>query len=182
MAVRPTIQLGDPLLRTPCAELTDLDAPGTHRLAEDLNDTLADWIRRTTYGRGIAAPQLGAAVRMVYSTLGEHRVLVNPAITARSAESWTPWETCLSFSVEFFCTVRRARWIDVSYRSLDGEHHSLRATGDLGHLLQHEIDHLDGIVAVDRITATETLCMRQEFELRHRDDSPYRAPSERSGT
>jgi peptide deformylase len=182
MAVRPTVQLGDPLLRTPCVELTDLNAPETRRLADDLRDTLADWVRRTTYGRGIAAPQIGAGVRMVYSTLGEHRVLVNPVITVRSAETWTPWETCLSFSVEFFGKARRARWVDVSYQSLDGEHHSLRATGDLGHLLQHEIDHLDGIVAVDRIAAITTVCMRSEFERRHRDESPYRRPSERSGT
>jgi peptide deformylase len=174
MAVRPTLQLGDPLLRTRCAEITDLRAPETRRLAADLRDTLADWVRRTTYGRGIAAPQIGAAVQMVCASLGDHRVLVNPVITRRSEESWEAWEACLSFSVEIFCQVRRARWVDVSYLSLGGEHHALRATGDLAHLLQHEIDHLAGIVAVDRITSIGTLCMRSEFERRHRDDSPYR--------
>ncbi|GAA0557653.1 peptide deformylase [Actinomadura livida] len=174
MAVRPTVQLGDPLLRTPCAEIRDPGGAETAELVTDLADTLADWVRRTGYGRGIAAPQIGAPVRLVYLHLDRPWVLVNPAIVARSESTWEPWDACLSFSVEIFCKVRRSTWVDVTYTSPGGERHDLRADGELGELLQHEIDHLDGVVAVDRMTSVETLCMRSEFERRHRAESPYR--------
>jgi len=107
MAVRPTLQLGDPLLRTPCHNVSDTGGPDLHRLAEDLSDTLADWVNRTGYGRGIAAPQIGEPVRVVYLTMGSPQTLINPTITAHSSATWEVWDACLSFSVEFFCKVRR---------------------------------------------------------------------------
>jgi peptide deformylase len=173
MPVKPTVQLGDPLLRTACREVAEPDLSGLRPVIEDLSDTLADWVRRTTYGRGIAAPQIGVPLRLVHLRLDEPWALVNPVITAHSDDTWEPWDACLSFSLQFFCRVRRYRWADVEWQSLDGTRHRTRAEGELGELLQHEIDHLDGIVAVDRITSIDTLCMRPEFELRHRDKSPY---------
>lgn len=173
MPVRSTVQLGDPALRVPAAEVPDPGSAQTARTAADLADTLADWVARTGYGRGIAAPQIGVPHRIVHLHLDTPWTLVNPRIVGRSEETWEPWDACLSFSVQFFCKVRRATWVEVVYRSPDGERHELRAAGDLGELLQHEIDHLDGITAVDRMTSTNTLCMRSEFERRHRDESPY---------
>ena len=71
--------------------------------------------------------------------------------------------------------VNRHREITVRYQDLQGERHELRAGAerDLSELLQHEIDHLDGILAVDRITDIRTMCTREEFEKRHRAQSPY---------
>lgn len=172
MTVRRTIQVGDPLLRARCRDIDDANAPDVRRTTTDLADTLDDWVQRTTYGRGIAAPQIGESVRIVYSSLGDDRILVNPTITTRSAETWEPWETCLSLSVELFGRVRRSRWVEVSYRTEDGAYRRIRAEYDLAHLLQHEIDHLDNVLAVDRMRP-ETMCMRAEFERRHRHESPY---------
>jgi len=172
MTVRPTVQVGDPLLRARCREIDDVRSPEVRRTATDLVDTLDDWVRRTSYGRGIAAPQIGESVRIVYSSLGEDRVLGNPTITAFSTDTWEPWETCLSLSVELFGKVRRSKWVEVEYRTLDGAFRRLRAEYDLAHLLQHEIDHLDNVLAVDRMRP-ETMCMRAEFERRYRHESPY---------
>jgi peptide deformylase len=174
MTVRPTLQLGHPLLRSPCREISDGGDPAIGTLAADLADTLADWVQRTSYGRGIAAPQIGVPVRVVYLNFDAPELLINPMITARSAETWEPWDACLSFAVEIFCKVRRAAWVDVTYQTPGGDHCTIRAEGELGELLQHEIDHLDGILAVDRMTSVSTMCMRSEFERRYRDDSPYR--------
>ena len=174
MTIKSTLQLGDPLLRAPCQQVRDTSAPEFRRLADDLSDTLADWVARTGYGRGIAAPQIGAPVRVIHLTMGSPQTLVNPVITAHSASTWEVWDACLSFSVEIFCEVRRFTWVDVAYESTDGGRHSLRADGELGELLQHEIDHLNGVLAVDRMTTITTLCMRSEFERRHRSESPYR--------
>ncbi|MEO3755227.1 peptide deformylase [Streptomyces sp. B6B3] len=174
MTVRTTLQLGDPELRDPVPPIDEAELADAHPTAEDLADTLADWVRRTGYGRGIAAPQIGARQRLVYLAFDRPTVLVNPEIVARSEETWEPWDTCLSFSVSVFCRVRRSVWVEVEYQSLDGRRRWLRADGELGELLQHEIDHVDGVLAVDRMTSVDTLCMRSEFERRHRDESPYR--------
>lgn len=173
MTIRGTRRLGDPLLRQRASDALGVGAPAVAGIAVDLADTLADWVRRTGYGRGIAAPQIGVPTRVVYIALDEPMVLVNPVITDRSTATWQPWEACLSFSVEIFCRVRRARQVELVYQSLDGQQRALRADGELAHVVQHETDHLDGILAVDRITDMTTLCMRSEFELRHRDQSPY---------
>jgi peptide deformylase len=82
------------------------------------------------------------------------------------------WDACLSFLCIFF-QVRRHCWIDVRYQDLAGEWHELRAEGDLSELLQHEIDHLDGILALDRMIDIRTMFTREEFERRHRAESPY---------
>lgn len=171
MAVREVLQLGDPDLRRTCRAVgagEDLEP-----LVADLADTLRHWRETTTYGRGIAAPQIGADVRVVHLDRGEPWTLVNPRITGHSEESWVLWDACLSVSVQFFGQVTRNRWIDVAWTDLDGEDHQLRAEDDLAELLQHELDHLDGMLFTDRLVGTDTLCMRQEFELRHRDESPY---------
>lgn len=171
MSVRDVLQLGDPALRRPCRDVPrDADLDG---LVEDLGDTLRHWRESTTYGRGIAAPQVGVDLRVVHLDVGEPWTLVNPRITARSDEQWVLWDACLSVSVQFFGRVERHRWIDVTWTDLSGERHRLRAEDDLAELLQHELDHLDGLLFTDRLLDTSSLCMRREFEQRHRHASPY---------
>jgi peptide deformylase len=99
---------------------------------------------------------------------------VNPKIIERSAERIVVWDACLSF-LSIFMQVERHREITVRYQDLCAEWHEFRAGDDrnLSELLQHEIDHLDGILAVDRIIDLKTLCTREEFEKRYRVASPY---------
>lgn len=174
MAIRTTLQMGDPCLRESCAPITDFAGSRWDRLVADLADTLRDWQERSTYGRGIAAPQVGEQVQLVYLDGFSPAVLVNPSIVAASAETWQPWDACLSFSLAFFCRVTRHQWVDVEYCDLSGHRYRLHAEGELAELLQHEIDHLNGILAVDRMTSSQTMCMRSEFETRYRNQSPYR--------
>jgi uncharacterized protein YndB with AHSA1/START domain len=88
---------------------------------------------RTGYGRGIAAPQIGVPVRVVYLDFAGPELLINPVITTRSAETWEPWDACLSFSVEIFCKVRRAAWVEVTCQSPGGGRSTIRAEShDLG--------------------------------------------------
>lgn len=173
MAVREVLQLGDPDLRRSCRPVGDRDdlAP----LLDDLADTLAHWRETTGYGRGIAAPQIGVDLRVVHCDLGEPWTLVDPRIVARSEEQWSPWDACLSVSLAFFGRVTRSRWIEIAWEDPSGRTHRERAEGDRAELLQHELDHLDGLLFTDRLVDVSTLCMRREFERRYRDDSPYRA-------
>lgn len=186
MAVRTVLQLGDPGLRETAQRVQDYTAPEIPALVEDLADTLAYWKSTTGYGRAIAAPQIGAKLRVIFLQLpgAEPWPLVNPEITERSEETMIVWDACLSF-LSIFMQVERHREIVVRYQDLSGDWHEIRAGEErnLSELLQHEIDHLDGILAVDRMTDIRTLCTREEFEKRYRAGSPYAtAALEKSAT
>jgi len=177
------LQLGDPGLREVAARVVDPTSTEIRLLVADLADTLAHWRASTGYGRGIAAPQIGVARRVIFLQLpaAEAWLLVNPEITWRSAEKIVVWDACLSF-LSIFMQVERHREIVVRYQDLQGEWKEVRAgeQRDLSELLQHEIDHLDGILAVDRITDIRTMCTREEFEKRYRAGSPYAVSAAKS--
>jgi len=177
MAVRELLQLGDPRLREQ-AQACDLSRNSDQiaSVLEDLRDTLAHWRGETGYGRGIAAPQIGVANRIIFLQLPGKQPwsLVNPEIIRKSAEKMVVWDACLSFLC-IFMQVERHRAITVRYQDLRGENHELEADecDDLSELLQHEIDHLDGILCIDRVIDVRTICTREEFEKRYRAQSPY---------
>ena len=176
MPIRPVLQLGDPLLRQKALPVVDPTAPEIDSLVRDLADTLSHWRSLTGYGRGIAAPQLGILQRVIFLNLPEANPwpLINPEIIKRSEEKIVVWDACLSF-LSIFMQVERHRQITVRYQNLDGKALEFEAGDDrnLSELLQHEIDHLDGVLAIDRVTDVKTICSREEFEKRYRDASPY---------
>jgi peptide deformylase len=184
MAIRPILQLGDPVLRQLCARVADPSSAETRGLIHDLADTLAHWRNSTGYGRGIAAPQIGVLGRVIFLQLpgAEAWPLINPEIIERSAEEITVWDACLSF-LSIFMQVKRHRTITVRYQNLQGQTLTVNAGDErnLSELLQHEIDHLDGILAIDRVSDVKTICTRAEFEKRHRDSSPYARPADLAG-
>jgi peptide deformylase len=178
VAVRTVLQLGDPGLRAVARPVEEPDSAEIRGLLADLTDTLAHWRASTGYGRGIAAPQIGVSVRVIFLQLpGEEPwPLVNPEITSRSEERIVVWDAPLSF-LSIFMQVERHREIVVRYQDLRGKWKEIRVGDErnLSELLQHELEHLDGILAVDRITDIRTMCTREEFEKRYRALSPYAA-------
>jgi peptide deformylase len=172
MAIREVLQLGNPALRDVAESVEDPSSDAVAMVLVDLHDTLAHWRATTSYGRGIAAPQIGVRKRIVFMNIDRPWPLINPVITTRSPKTMVVWDACLSFLCIFFQVTRHVR-VTVRYQDTTGAWHELRAEGDLAELLQHEIDHLDGILAVDRMTDARTICTREEFERRYRADSPY---------
>jgi peptide deformylase len=176
MAIQTVLQLGNPRLREVARPVSDPTSPEISSLVKDLADTLVSWRAKTGYGRGIAAPQIDVGLRVIFLQLpgAQPWPFVNPEITARSAEKIVVWDACLSF-LSIFMQVERHQEITVRYQDLNADWHEIRAGADrdLSELLQHEIDHLDGILAVDRMTDIRTLCTREEFEQRYRAASPY---------
>jgi peptide deformylase len=176
MPIRPVLQLGDPLLRQKAVKVADPTAREIQDRVQDLADTLAHWRTATGYGRGIAAPQLGELRRVIFLKLpgAEPWPLINPEIIESSQEKIIVWDACLSF-LSIFMQVERHREVTVRYQTLRGETCEFEASDDknLSELLQHEIDHLDGILAIDRVVDVKTICTREEFEKRYRDASPY---------
>ncbi|MFL6216626.1 MAG: peptide deformylase [Blastocatellia bacterium] len=165
MPGREILQLGNALLWQPSARVTGIQSSDTQAIIRDLSDTLAGFRERTGFGRGIAAPQIGALQRIVFIRMqpaGFAGALVNPAIVWSSAERMELWDDCFSFP-DLMVRVSRARCVRVDYEDERGARRSLEAEGDLSELLQHELDHLDGILAVDRAVDPHALMTRAEW-------------------
>ncbi len=170
MTVRPILQLGDPILWEVSDPMTDLAAPRTQTALRDLWETLHDFQATHGFGRAIAAPQIGARQRIIVvdmETNAFQDALINPEITWASDEESELWDDCFSFP-ELLVRVRRAARIRVAYRDASGAQHTIDAAGDLSELLQHEIDHLDGILAVQRALSPRAFCTRAEWERRYK--------------
>lgn len=173
MAVRTIIRLGDPLLRKTCAT-AQVPADATTQITCDLADTLAATRAATGYGRAIPAPQIGILERIIFLNVERPWPLVNPFIVDRCEETVVVWDACLSF-LEIFMQVRRHKFITVRYQDLDGKEHEFRAgpDHDYAELLQHEIDHLDGVLCIDRVEDPKSIVVKDEFEKRYKMESPY---------
>jgi peptide deformylase len=165
---RAILQLGNPELWSLSRPVDDL--AGVRQLADDLRDTLTAFREHSGFGRGIAAPQIGDSRRVIFVRMpdGFSDVLVNPTVLEESRERFQLWDDCFSFP-DLMVRVERALRVRVAYQDLyTGATRTVDAEGPLSELLQHEIDHLDGILAVDRAISREALCTRTEWEARYR--------------
>nr|WP_180882889.1 peptide deformylase [Mesorhizobium loti] len=156
MTVREVVLIGDTRLRQ-TAQAVDFAAHDWRQDAMDLADTLADLKARLGFGRGLAGPQIGSCWRLIAFDchLGTF-VAINPRITWRSSETFSVLDDCFSIPGRKV-PVMRSRSITFEYLDFDGQAHVFeRLEPDLAELVQHEVDHLDGILMVDRARA-ETL-------------------------
>ena len=171
MAVRRIIRMGHPALRQPALEVPDAEigSESLHRLVADMVDTLHDY-----GGIGLAAPQINEPLRLAILEIpgGETRygqlaprpltVCINPRIEVLDAKTAGYWEGCLSVpGLRGF--VERPQRIGVEYLDLQGGRHSLIAEGFEATVFQHEFDHLDGMLYLDRIRDMRLLAFEQEY-------------------
>ncbi|HXV87037.1 MAG TPA: peptide deformylase [Gemmatimonadales bacterium] len=164
MAVRRIRLLGDPILRARCSAVTNPRSPAVRVVADDLRDTLRDLRVLHGVGRGLSAPQVGAPIRMIHIELPERRwIMINPEITDVGEDDFLVWDDCFSFP-GLLVRVQRAHRVSVRYQDRQGKSHTLDAEGALAELLQHEMDHLDGVLAVDRATGVDPFCLRDEWD------------------
>lgn len=146
--------LGEPVLKKSCKAVSKdeiLTSPALKAASNDAHTALNNFRAKMGFGRAIAAPQVGHPLRFVALNInGVSQTLFNPEIINHSDETFTMWDDCLSFP-DLMCCVRRYKWISVEFQNEQGEEvvweHCDQA---LSELLQHEIDHLDGILAIDR--------------------------------
>ena len=163
MAIQPILRLGHPGLRTRCAPVRPVATDTVGDVVRDLQDTLEEFRTTHGFGRGIAAPQIGVERRIIVLHLDTPMVLVNPVVVRRSRRRMTLWDDCFSFP-DLLVKVRRHLEVDVRYQDLSGKRHVLHAEGPLSELVQHEIDHLDGVLAVDRAIDSRHIVYKSEVE------------------
>ena len=171
--------LGDPILRARCEPITRPSSTAVRVIVDDMRETLRDWQSRFGSGRAIAAPQIGAPVRIVQVEMERPWTLINPEIVDIGTEDFTVWDDCFSFP-NLLVRVQRAYRIRIRYQDLKGEAHEIDLEGDRAELLQHEIDHLDGVLAVDRACGADPFCLREEWNRLYTTSDRYGEPELRS--
>lgn len=167
MAVREILLLGNPALRERCERVRNFSDRTLKQLIEDLRDTLNDVRAARGFGRGIAAPQIGAIRRLIFLNVPAPAPMINPEIIRRSRQMMTLWDDCFSFP-DLLVKVRRHTKITVRYQDGSGAEQKIEAVGGQSELLQHEIDHLDGVLAIDRAVDARHIVMRSEWETMKR--------------
>ncbi|ODN72386.1 peptide deformylase [Methylobrevis pamukkalensis] len=151
MTIRPLVILPDPLLRKPCDPVAVVDDE-VRALADDMLDTMYD-----APGIGLAACQIGVMRRVVVLDVAREEdepapmVLVNPQIVWSSEETSVYQEGCLSIP-DFFEDVERPAAVRVTFLDRNGEPREIEADGLLSTCIQHEIDHLNGVLFIDHIS------------------------------
>lgn len=171
--------MGDPALRARAQPVQDARSPATRLVADDLRDSLRVARKRHGIGRALAAPQIGAPVRIIFLEFDRRRTtMVNPEIVDVGAEDFPVWDDCFSFP-EMMVRVTRAYRIVVRYLDLRGKERTTALTGPVAELVQHEIDHLDGILALDRAAGGDAFAHRSEWEQRHAPRERYGPPTAR---
>lgn len=168
----PILQVGDPRLREVARPIDNLNAAPVQADMRRLQAALSHFRQRFGFGRGIAATQLGIPLRMIALELGNApQLLINPVITWRSEGRFTLWDDCMSFpellvrverfqSISVQAVVVQGAWGDEGMGELQHWERLDQATSEL---LQHELDHLDGILALDRGVGPDAVISRQSF-------------------
>lgn len=160
--------IGNPILRKSSKDIVDFDN-SLIELINDLKDTLIDFQNRKNIGRGIAAPQIAVLKKVIYVHLSDRSFpLINPEILWKSDETFEIWDSCFSFDVAFFVKTLRNRSIKVRYQNIKGKYIEELFEGDMSELLQHEIDHLHGILATDHLKNNKDIILREEWEKRYK--------------
>jgi len=161
----PVLQAGDPRLTRAARPVEDLRGPDYLEARARLHAALAAFREAHGFGRAMAAPHIGVALRFVAADLGAGPfTLANPRILARSAETFTLWDDCLSFP-DRLVRVRRHASIDLEFLDEAGRVVTWRGLERArSELFQHELDHLDGVLALARAEGADAVVLRRDYE------------------
>jgi len=160
------LHYGEEPLREESQPVTEIN-DDIRRLVEDMFETMYE-----SKGVGLAAPQVGVNLRLAIIDIGEDPlVLINPRILKNSGKE-TCDEGCLSFP-GLTEKVERAKKVVAEATDLDGSVYEIEAEGLLARAIQHELDHLDGVLFIDRISKARKLQIKHELEILKSGESLY---------
>lgn len=166
--ILPIIQLGQPVLRAQALAVRQVDHPGLQQFLDDMLATV-----RKAQGVGIAAPQVGVSCRAFWITPFPNpryprsprlrpTAMINPRLLAHSKETLDDWEGCLSIP-GIRGIVPRYQWVEIEYTARDGKRVRRRLTNFVARIFQHEFDHINGKVFVDRVKDARTFMTEAEY-------------------
>lgn len=141
--------LGDPRLYEKCQDILPAEWEKLPTWVEDLNQVMKAFREKYSFGRAIAAPQIGIMKRLIHIHIDDPIILINPEILEKSQEMFEVWDDCMCFPL-LYVKVKRHVFIKVKYRNEFGEEKIMEMKEDLSELFQHEYDHLEGILCTMR--------------------------------
>jgi len=167
MTVRDNLLLGDPRLYEVSRLVDRGELERLRPVVEDLHDTMMTFRKKYGVGRAIAAPQIGVMMRLVYMHIDKPMVFINPSLSDKSPEMMEIWDDCMSFP-DLLVRVYRHRRCRIEFKGMKWESKSLDLKDDMSELLQHECDHLDGVLAVSRAIDGKSFALASQRHLLQR--------------
>ncbi len=159
--VKEILLLGNPQLYQISSSVAEDEIAALKEVVADLHDTLMAFRAKYDAGRAIAAPQIGVFKRLIYMHIDQPVAFINPALHFEDDELMEVLDDCMSFP-ELLVKVKRHKRCTIRFTDLELREHQWQLEGDLAELLQHEYDHLDGILATMRAIDTKSLCLRSQ--------------------
>ena len=161
MTVKQILLLGNPKLYETSISVDKDELDSLQNLVQDLHDTLMDFRSKHGVGRAVAAPQIDVKKRLIYMHIDRPVVFINPRIDQKSLEMVQLWDDCMSFP-NLLVKVQRHKTCRIHYRDIEWREQAMILEGNLSELLQHECDHLDGVLAVSRAVDKYSLALRSQ--------------------
>ena len=143
------LQLGNPLLYEVCEPVLQSELPLVNEWVADLHNVMEEIRVKYNFGRAIAAPQLGIMKRLIYMNIDKPIVFINPEFSYLSNEMFEIWDDCMSFP-NLLVKVKRHKGLTIKYLNENWQPQEWKMEDELSELLQHEYDHLDGILCTMR--------------------------------
>ncbi|HRI80454.1 MAG TPA: peptide deformylase [Cyclobacteriaceae bacterium] len=143
------LPLGDSRLYEVSTAVLPGEVESLTTVIQDLHDILFEFRARYNAGRAIAAPQIGVMKRLIYMHIDKPVVIFNPQLSNLSEEMFELWDDCMCFP-NLLVRLKRHKSLMLTFRDGNWKEHSMNLTDALSELIQHEYDHLDGILATQR--------------------------------
>lgn len=147
--VEDMLLLGDPRLYQKCVPILKSELSLVPIWVKDMHDVMEDIRRVHGFGRGIAAPQLGIMKRLIYINIDRPIVIINPELSFEDESKFTLWDDCMSFP-NLLVQVERFKHLRMHYLDEQFNEQTMEASDALSELIQHEYDHLEGILCINR--------------------------------
>lgn len=164
MAAKEILLLGNPKLYEISSPIRRNELGQIAGIVTDLHDTLVKAKKRYGAGRAIAAPQIGVMKRLIYMYVDEPVIFINPVLEQKSEEMIEVWDDCLCFP-DLLVKIRRHKNCRIRYYTMEFNEQEMWLEDDLSELLQHEHDHLDGVLAVSRAIDNRSFALRSQKEF-----------------
>lgn len=161
MAIKDILLLGNPELLKDCELVEQAELEQAIQTGTDLSDTMASFRGKTGWGRAISAPQIGILKRIIFLKVDEPWLIINPEVSDPSGEMMEIWDDCMSFP-DLLVKVERHVSFTMKWRDERWNLHEKRVKGLFSELLQHEIDHLNGTLAVSRAIDGNSFALQSE--------------------
>ena len=157
--LKDLVLLGDPRLYEICEPITIEELPQVQEWVKDLHNVMEEIREKYHFGRGIAAQQLGIMKRLIYVNIDKPVVIINPEFEHTSTEMFELWDDCMSFP-NLLVKVKRHKSLIMKYLDENWQEQRWEAEDELSELLQHEYDHLNGVLCTMRAVDTQSFRWR----------------------